>query len=147
MPVKFSNDKPIFLQIADIIKSDILSGKLQATEKLPSVRDFALTYSVNPNTVQKALQILEDDGLIVTNRTNGKFVADNLININEQKTKIITQEIKLFFEKIIIKLSEFERENQSKKTKIVIEHGEYTCHAFFNELHVKKAQKLKNTKN
>ena len=100
MTVKFSNDKPIFLQLADIIKSDILSGKLQTHEKLPSVREFALTYSVNPNTVQKALQLLEDDGLIVTNRTNGKFVADNSININEQKNKIITQEINMFFEKM-----------------------------------------------
>ena len=100
MPVKFSNDKPIFLQLADIIKGDILSGKLKTNEKLPSVRDYALTYSINPNTVQKALQILEDDGLIITNRTNGKFVAENFNKINKEKSKMITQEINSFFEKM-----------------------------------------------
>ena len=61
MPIKFSSDKPIFLQVADIIKSDIISGKLQANDKIPSVRELALFYSINPNTVQKALQVLEDD--------------------------------------------------------------------------------------
>ena len=73
MPIKFSNDKPIFLQLVDIIKSDIIRGKFKTNEKLPSVREFALMYSVNPNTIQKALQILEDEKLITTDRTNGKY--------------------------------------------------------------------------
>ena len=55
MGYNFANDKPIFLQLADIIKSDIVSGKFKITEKLPSVRDFAFEFGVNPNTVQKAL--------------------------------------------------------------------------------------------
>ena len=100
MPVKFSNDKPIFLQLADMIKSDIVSGKYKITEKLPSVREFALSFGVNPNTVQKALQILEDDGLILTDRTNGKFVAGSNDKIQAQKLKTITQEIDLFIEKM-----------------------------------------------
>ena len=100
MPIKFSSDKPIFLQVADIIKSDIISGKLQANDKIPSVRELALFYSINPNTVQKALQVLEDDGLIVTNRTNGKFVAQNTNNLESQKTKTINSEVELFFEKM-----------------------------------------------
>ena len=100
MGYNFSNDKPIFLQLADVIKSDIVSGKFKTTEKLPSVRDFAFLYGVNPNTVQKALQILEDDGLIVTDRTNGKFVAGSTEKIEAQKSKIITQEIDLFIEKM-----------------------------------------------
>ena len=100
MPVKFSNDKPIFMQLADIIKSDILSGKFKSNDKLPSVREFALNYAVNPNTVQKALQLLEDNGLITTDRTNGKFVADNPSQIKTQKNKIINEEIHLFIEKM-----------------------------------------------
>ena len=54
MQTTFSNDKPLFLQLADIIKGEIISGKYEANTKLPSVRDFALAYSINPNTVQKA---------------------------------------------------------------------------------------------
>lgn len=100
MPIKFSNDKPIFLQLADIIKSDIISGKFKTTEKLPSVREFAFIYQVNPNTVQKALQILEDEGLILTDRTNGKFVAENLETIELQKLKIIQKEVESFVEKM-----------------------------------------------
>lgn len=100
MPIKFSNDKPIFLQIADLIKSDIVSGKLKINEKLPSVREFAFEFQVNPNTVQKALQILEDEKLIITDRTNGKFVAGSKNQLDSQKNKIIKQEIDLFFEKM-----------------------------------------------
>lgn len=100
MPVKFSNDKPIFLQLADLIKSDIVSGKYKLNEKIPSVREFALEFQVNPNTIQKALQLLEDDGLITTDRTNGKFVAGNSKLLESQKNKLIKQEINLFFDKM-----------------------------------------------
>ena len=100
MPIKFSNDKPIFLQLAEIIKGNILSGKYKTNEKLPSVRELALIYSINPNTVQKALQLLEEDGLIVTDRTNGKFVAENLGVIKKQKEIIINNEIDVFLERM-----------------------------------------------
>ena len=100
MPIKFSNDKPIFLQLAELIKSGIICGKYQTGDKLPSVREFALEFQVNPNTVQKALQILEDAGLIITDRTNGKFVASNIKQIESQKDKSIKQEVDLFFEKM-----------------------------------------------
>ena len=100
MGYNFANDKPIFFQLADVIKSDIVSGKYKITEKLPSVRDFAFEFGVNPNTVQKALQILEEEGLIVTDRTNGKFVAGSTEKIEAQKSKTITQEIDLFIEKM-----------------------------------------------
>ena len=100
MPYKFSNDKPIFLQLAEIIKGNIVSGRYKANDKLPSVRELAINYSVNPNTVQKALQLLEDDGLIVTDRTNGKFVADNSAAIKSQREIIIKTEVDLFFDKM-----------------------------------------------
>ena len=100
MPVKFANDKPIFIQLAEMIRGSIISGRFGANEKLPSVRDLAMEYSVNPNTVQKSLQILEDEGLIVTDRTNGKFVADSLEDINLQKTKSIKQEVDMFVGKM-----------------------------------------------
>lgn len=100
MGYNFSNDKPIFLQLADVIKCDIVNGKFKITEKLPSVRDFAFIYGVNPNTVQKALQILEDEGIIVTDRTNGKFVSGSTDKIEAQKTKTINHEIDLFIEKM-----------------------------------------------
>lgn len=100
MYIKFSNDKPIFIQVADLIKSDIIKGKFKTNEKLPSVREFALKYSINPNTVQKALQLLEEDKLIITDRTNGKFVSESSKLIELQKSKLIEKEIDLFIDKM-----------------------------------------------
>ena len=70
------------MQIVSEIKKQIVSGKLVPGERIPSVRELALTYKVNPNTMQKALIELEENGLIKTERTNGKFVTEdeNIIN-------------------------------------------------------------------
>lgn len=73
----FDNNIPIYLQIMDKIKVDIISGKLLPDTKLPSVRELSLTLKVNPNTLQKALTELENIGLIYTERTNGKYVTSD----------------------------------------------------------------------
>lgn len=82
MDAVFNNSVPIYLQIVSEIKKQIISGKLISGERIPSVRELALTYKVNPNTMQKALIELEENGLIKTERTNGKFVTEdeNIIN-------------------------------------------------------------------
>lgn len=82
MDAVFNNSVPIYLQIISEIKKQIVSGKLVPGERIPSVRELALTYKVNPNTMQKALIELEENGLIKTERTNGKFVTEdeNIIN-------------------------------------------------------------------
>lgn len=100
MQVKFDSGVPIFLQLAEIIKGDIVSGRLRAGERLPSVREFALIFSVNPNTVQKALLILEDEGLIITDRTNGKFASFSEKVIESAKRSVIKKEVKDFFERM-----------------------------------------------
>ena len=71
-----------------MIKVDIISGQLKSGERLPSVRDLALQNKVNPNTMQKALVELEDEGLVYTERTNGKFVTEN---------KELIEKISVFF--------------------------------------------------
>ena len=82
MDAVFNNSVTIYLQIVSEIKKQIVSGKLIPGERIPSVRELALTYKVNPNTMQKALIELEENGLIKTERTNGKFVTEdeNIIN-------------------------------------------------------------------
>ena len=82
MDAVFNNSVPIYLQRVSEIKKQIVSGKLIPGERIPSVRELALTYKVNPNTMQKALIELEENGLIKTERTNGKFVTEdeNIIN-------------------------------------------------------------------
>lgn len=81
----FDNDKPIYLQLEEIIKKEIFKGELLPSSKIPSVRDFALKYQVNPNTMQKALQALEEEGFIYTVRTSGKYVTEDREFILKEK--------------------------------------------------------------
>ena len=64
------------MRLSDIITNEITSGKLQPGQKIPSVREYAMLFKANPNTICKALSILEDKKLIYTERTNGKFVSN-----------------------------------------------------------------------
>lgn len=73
----FNNHTPLYTQLADEMRKKILMGTWKEDEKIPSVRDIALEYGINPNTAQKAIKILEDEGLVYAKRTLGKFVAKN----------------------------------------------------------------------
>ena len=72
---KFSGNMPIYQQIVDAVRSAVLSGVYQPGEKIPSVRELATEATVNPNTMQRALQELERHGLLVTDSTNGRYVT------------------------------------------------------------------------
>ena len=87
MNPSFDNNLPIYLQLVEQLIVHIISGKYFAGERLPSVRDLALQLKVNPNTVQKALLELENRGLIFTERTNGKFVTEDVSLIERQKVE------------------------------------------------------------
>ena len=70
-----NNDRPIYAQIVEKIEMQIVSGYYKPGDKLPSVRELAAEAGVNPNTMQKALTELENEGYIYTERTTGKFVS------------------------------------------------------------------------
>jgi len=88
---KFNNREPIYLQLMNIVKQDIINGNLRKDEKISSVRELALTYGVNPNTVQKALSELEREGFIRTERTSGRYVALDSENTVQVKDEICLQ--------------------------------------------------------
>lgn len=77
MTWKFDNNKPIYLQLVEMLKLKIISKELPAGSKLPSVRDFAEEAGVNPNTMQRALAELETQNLVFTQRTSGRFVTED----------------------------------------------------------------------
>ena len=85
MKFEFENNSPIYFQMVENIKTMIISGQLSAGERLPSVREIAADNKVNPNTVMKALADLEDMKLIFTERTNGKFVTNDIALIENEK--------------------------------------------------------------
>ena len=74
--MEFQSNTPIYLQLIDMIKLQIISGQLQPGEKLPSVRELSKSITVNPNTVQKAYRELERQGYVYTTSGVGTFVAD-----------------------------------------------------------------------
>jgi len=90
------NDRPIYQQIIEHIKGEIISGKYKAGEKLPSVRDLAMQAAVNPNTMQKALSELERSSLVYSQRTSGRFITEDESMIRELKTSLATQHIHTF---------------------------------------------------
>lgn len=87
MKFEFDNNMPIYIQLVEQLKNNIISGTLSVGERLPSVRELALQTKVNPNTMQKALTELEDLGLVYTDRTNGKYVTNDVSLISKYKEK------------------------------------------------------------
>ena len=89
----FDNERPIYIQLVEKIRIEIISGKLKSGERIPSVRELALTARVNPNTMQKALAELENEGLVYTERTNGKFVTKNQELIEKIKKELAKEKV------------------------------------------------------
>jgi DNA-binding transcriptional regulator YhcF (GntR family) len=92
----FDDDKPIYKQLVEQLKIMIVNNVYKKGEKLPSVRDFAISIKVNPNTIQRALSELEDDGLIITQRTSGKFVTEDELIIKNLKNSLAHETIEKF---------------------------------------------------
>jgi DNA-binding transcriptional regulator YhcF (GntR family) len=74
---KFNPNLPIYLQIIESFQRAIARGELRAGDRVPAVRELAGRLVVNPNTIQRAYQELERDGLFVTRRGLGTFVAES----------------------------------------------------------------------
>ena len=98
MDWKFRSDLPIYSQLVEQIKLGIVSAKLLPGERLMSVRDMATEAGVNPNTMQRALQELERDGMVYSQRTAGRFVTENMQVIEREKKKFAEEQIRSFLE-------------------------------------------------
>ena len=92
----FDNERPIYIQLVEKLRMEIVSGRLKSGERLPSVRELALTARVNPNTMQKALVELEENGLVYTERTNGKFVTKNVELIEAIRKEVAKEQVKKY---------------------------------------------------
>lgn len=75
--MNFDTGKPIWLQLVSIFTAEIYKGNWSVGRKIPSVRDLACQYKVNPNTVQRALAHLDQVGVLQTERTTGRFVTED----------------------------------------------------------------------
>ncbi len=96
----FTSEAPIYIQIMDEIKLRIAQGRLKAGDKVPSVRELAILAGVNPNTMQKALSELERDGVLYSQRTSGRFVAETDNKVADVKKDIGIKYIKKYVDEM-----------------------------------------------
>lgn len=99
MPWNLDSSRPIYLQIIERVQMDIITGRYQPGDKLPSVRDLAQEAAVNPNTMQKALSELERSGLIYSQRTSGRFITEDKELkelIHQMKKELAAAEVSAF---------------------------------------------------
>ena len=85
MDRSLEDNMPIYMQIMNRIRDAIASGELAAGDKVPSVREFASEFVVNPNTMQRALMELEREGILVSERAIGRFVTDDRSRIDAMR--------------------------------------------------------------
>ena len=100
MAWQLNSDRPIYLQLVEIIQMQIVSGLYKPGDKLPSVRELAAEASVNPNTMQKAFAELERSGLIITQRTSGRIVTEDREMIKSIQLELAKESIREFFKKM-----------------------------------------------
>ncbi len=89
MAWSFNEHSPVWLQIALRLRNDIINGVYKPNEQFPTVRQLAVAAAVNPNTVQRALTALEEEGIIYSAGTVGRFVTDNGEILQEARKKAV----------------------------------------------------------
>ncbi|MDF7682712.1 GntR family transcriptional regulator [Lactobacillus sp. ESL0679] len=94
--MEFKDNIPIYLQIKQYLYREIVVGKLQPGEKIPSVRKLAVQLTVNVNTVQRALQQMNDEGILYTKRGEGNFVTEDTDLLAQTKQNLINGELDKF---------------------------------------------------
>jgi len=94
--MEFDNNRPIYMQIIDLIKKDLSQGRLKAGAKLPSTRDYSKELKVNPNTVARVYKELEMLGISFTKRGLGTFVVEDEDVIKKIKLEMAESVIEEF---------------------------------------------------
>lgn len=100
MAWNFASDRPIYIQIAEHIKIDIITGVYPPGERLPSVRELAAIAAVNPNTMQRAMSELEQSGLVSALRTTGRFVTEDNAILEQTKRSLANELVQDYLKKI-----------------------------------------------
>jgi GntR family transcriptional regulator len=72
------DSRPAYVQVADELRAEITSGRLQPGQRLPSVRDLSARFQIAAVTTQNALRVLRDEGLVISRSTRGYYVRDEL---------------------------------------------------------------------
>lgn len=87
MQIDFQSEKPIYIQLADVIKDAIISGSFAEGTQIPSTTEISTSFKVNPATALKGINILVDEGLVYKKRGVGMFVSENAVDMLKSSRK------------------------------------------------------------
>ena len=121
MAWNLDSDRPIYAQILERIQMQIVAGIYQPGDKIPSVRELAAEAGVNPNTMQKALSELERSGLVITQRTSGRVVTEDMNMIRETRNQLAKEQVLDFMKRM--RALGFEKEDIAEILKKEMETG------------------------
>lgn len=96
--MNFKNNIPIYLQVINDIKHKISLGELKLGEKLPSTRELAVKYQINPNTAVRVYSDMEGEGLCFTKRGLGTFVTEDKEKYLSVKNEMAEKYMKEFID-------------------------------------------------
>ena len=96
--MEFKDNVPIYIQIEQHLYRLIVQGELPAGQRIPSVRQLAVDLTVNVNTVQRALQEMNNQGILFTKRGEGYFVTEDTALLEKTKKELLTRELDDFVE-------------------------------------------------
>jgi GntR family transcriptional regulator len=97
--MNYTDLKPIYLQIVDTVCEQILNGTWPSGQRIPSVREMAITMQVNPNTLMRSYSYLDEQGIISMSRGVGYFLAEEAHKkvIALKKQEFLTQDLPKLF--------------------------------------------------
>lgn len=98
MAWELDSGRPIYLQLQEELELRIVTGVYPAGSQLPGVRILAQEAAVNPNTMQKALQELEREGLVFAQRTSGRFVTEDTQMVKQLRERLALAQARAFLE-------------------------------------------------
>lgn len=99
--IDYKSRTPIYEQIIENVKTLIVSGVLQRDEQLPSVRQLAQELAINPNTIQRAYQELEREGIIYSLKGRGSFVGSSLGELRTVQQKELLAQLEALSRELV----------------------------------------------
>ncbi|NIG52963.1 GntR family transcriptional regulator [Chitinophaga sp. Cy-1792] len=102
--MEFKDTQAIYIQIADYINEQILLGKWLPEERIPSIRELAIDLEVNPNTVMRTCELLQQQDIIYNKRGVGYFIKDHAIQkiMDTKKEAFINNELPQFLQSLYL---------------------------------------------
>jgi DNA-binding transcriptional regulator YhcF (GntR family) len=95
-----NNREPVYLQVVSHFKQQIAKRLLEAGQEIPSRRELAVQFNINPNTVQKAYKEMEEQGLITTERNFPSKITTDIKVLNGVRNELIMEAVNEFVDSI-----------------------------------------------